>query len=204
VSALDFKSLKKDFRNSVLKKTLGLVQSDVQNFSQSISQSIVQFLTNQLFVSELTQKKIWAAFLPLKSEPQIDFKAIQETFSDKIEFVFPQVEGQNLAFFSQVNQWKMSSLGVQEPANGQKVSLNTISGFFIPAVAFHTQGYRLGRGLGFYDRALESFHGLKIGVSYQNNILNDVPFEDHDICMDYIITNKQILKIQKNIEIGDI
>lgn len=61
---------------------------------------------------------------------------------------------------------------------------------FIPAVAFDSQGYRLGFGGGYYDRFLASSEclGLTIGLAYDFQILPNLPVEPWDFPVDIIIT----------------
>jgi 5-formyltetrahydrofolate cyclo-ligase len=64
----------------------------------------------------------------------------------------------------------------------------------IPGIGFSEQGGRLGRGKGFYDKYLENFKGLKIGVTYEALIAPTVPMDVHDRYMDWIVTEKGIRK----------
>lgn len=175
------KSLKKDLRNSILIKTRKHSDADLRLLSDKVFANISKFLK--------TQPGLWGAYKPLPLEPQISFG------SDKC---FPKVVGDHLQFFKDVTQWSTSNLSVQEPVDGTPVSLDQICGVFIPAVAFHQDGQRLGRGKGYYDKTLAQFQGLKVGISFQFNILNDVPVAEHDIAMDYIITDEQIIQIQSS------
>jgi 5-formyltetrahydrofolate cyclo-ligase len=54
----------------------------------------------------------------------------------------------------------------------------------VPGMAFDTQGYRLGRGGGFYDRFLTGFSGVSVGLA--SRLLEAVPTEAHDMRVDYI------------------
>mgnify|MGYP000182346944 CR=1 FL=1 len=63
----------------------------------------------------------------------------------------------------------------------------------VPALAFDTAGIRLGRGGGYYDRYLANYKGMTLGVSF--NHVDELPKEDHDIAINYIIKNKEVLKV---------
>jgi len=52
----------------------------------------------------------------------------------------------------------------------------------------------LGRGKGFYDRYLENFHGLKIGICLEVQIDESLPVEPHDVLLDYIVTEKRLIR----------
>ena len=57
----------------------------------------------------------------------------------------------------------------------------------IPGIAFTIQGSRLGQGSGYYDKYLKNYNGKKIGICFNEQVLPDLPCEEHDIQMDYII-----------------
>ncbi len=59
----------------------------------------------------------------------------------------------------------------------------------IPGVAFNSEGNRLGRGKGFYDKFLAGFDGYKIGICFDFQLINSIPTEDFDIKMDQIISD---------------
>lgn len=64
---------------------------------------------------------------------------------------------------------------------------------FVPGLAFSKAGERLGHGLGYYDRFLGNCQNLlKIGVCYHEAFLEDIPAEEHDVTMDYVLTEKGI------------
>lgn len=185
------KSLKKDLRTSVIAEILSQSESERRLLSERIQSRLSLFL----------QKKpgLWGAFKPLTSEPQINFDLLDSS----IECCYPKVAGNKLEFYTQVNQWSRSSLQIEEPANGLRVELSDLVGIFVPALAFHANGQRLGRGLGFYDRILADFKGLKVGISFQFNILDSVPTESHDVGMDFIVTDEQVIQPPKGTFTGD-
>ena len=65
--------------------------------------------------------------------------------------------------------------------------------WLVPGIAFDRSGNRLGRGKGFYDRLLEGADGVKIGVAYDCQIADAIPSDIHDVSMDYVVTESQII-----------
>ena len=59
--------------------------------------------------------------------------------------------------------------------------------FIIPCVAVSKDLKRLGYGKGYYDRYLEDYSGLKIGIVYEDSIL-DIDMDYHDLKLDIIFT----------------
>ncbi len=66
----------------------------------------------------------------------------------------------------------------------------------IPGLAFDHKGVRLGYGAGYYDRFLARYpQAVKIGVAYDFQYVDSLPREEHDVCMDVIVTPSQIIKV---------
>lgn len=78
------------------------------------------------------------------------------------------------------------------------VDPKTIELAICPGIAFDASGNRLGFGKGYFDRllALLPEQCIKIGLAYNEQIVHEVPHEPHDIRMDMVITDKEIVEIQ--------
>jgi len=64
-----------------------------------------------------------------------------------------------------------------------------LSACFAPLLAFDGSGRRLGNGKGFYDRFLEGYPGLKVGVGFEWQFsLTPLPHEAHDQPLDLAVT----------------
>lgn len=68
-----------------------------------------------------------------------------------------------------------------------------VNAWLIPGVAFTRDGRRLGRGAGFYDRLLAGADGVKIGVANDCQIVETMPVSPHDIRMDMLVTESQVI-----------
>ncbi len=60
----------------------------------------------------------------------------------------------------------------------------------IPGMAFTTDGKRLGRGKGYYDRLLPQLKCPLIGLAFPFQIVEDIPCEAHDHRLDNVIFTK--------------
>ncbi len=65
----------------------------------------------------------------------------------------------------------------------------------VPGVAFTVQGDRLGMGGGYYDRFLKQINPdtPTVALSFETQILEDIPLEDNDMAVDYIITENRVI-----------
>ncbi|MBF0318128.1 MAG: 5-formyltetrahydrofolate cyclo-ligase [Nitrospirae bacterium] len=91
-------------------------------------------------------------------------------------------------------------MNIPEPdvSQSRRIDTERLSRFDLivtPGVAFDVYGGRLGYGGGFYDRLLSSMHRkpLLIALAYVQQIVNDVPMQAHDMRVDMIITDADII-----------
>lgn len=72
----------------------------------------------------------------------------------------------------------------------------------VPGVAFTVQGHRLGLGGGYYDRFLSKLNPkiLSIALSFEIQILNEIPLDEKDMAVDYIITEKRVIPARSAVE----
>lgn len=80
--------------------------------------------------------------------------------------------------------------GILEPRDAPQDSglLGSLDGVFVPAIAVDDQGFRLGQGAGFYDRALAGCAAPTVAVVYASEIM-PVPHEPHDVMLDIIMSD---------------
>jgi 5-formyltetrahydrofolate cyclo-ligase len=113
-----------------------------------------------------------------------------------------QRAGTDRPAFSELFRWQdltPNSLGILEPDRESLRLLSTASIplFFIPGVGFDEDGRRIGLGLGYYDQALSeaSPRALRVGLSFEIQIVDHVPVADHDLPMDIIVTENRVIEI---------
>ena len=154
------------------------------------SQIEFQFLT-QLKEFFHNKKGYWGAFFPMPSEPQIldHLRTL-----DQIQWTFPKAEGSILTFHEDIH-FEQNAMGYHQPVSQISIPLNNIEGFLIPGLAFQPSGFRLGRGKGFYDRTLAKTPGTRVGVCFDFQIQEEIgPVENHDLKMDFILTNHRTFR----------
>ena len=65
----------------------------------------------------------------------------------------------------------------------------------LPGSVFDERGGRFGYGGGYYDRFLESNpKATRIGLAFELQTVTEAPVQSHDEMLDYIITEKRIIK----------
>ena len=87
---------------------------------------------------------------------------------------------------------------IREPAVAcPELALAGFDLVLVPGVAFDPRGRRLGKGRGYYDQMLAEVRGTKCGVAFDEQFVNEVPVEAHDICMDCILTPTRWVEVGK-------
>jgi len=85
--------------------------------------------------------------------------------------------------------------GVSEPLDScPEIPLDQFDLILVPGVAFDERGNRLGRGRGFYDRILSKASGIKCGVAYDFQLLEEVPVQGHDMQVNFIFTPSRYVR----------
>jgi len=83
--------------------------------------------------------------------------------------------------------------GIPEPISGE--GTKDLDLIIIPGTAFDKKGGRLGMGKGYYDRFLSKHKDvLRIGLAFDEQILESVPQKPYDEIVDIIITDKEIIR----------
>jgi 5-formyltetrahydrofolate cyclo-ligase len=130
-----------------------------------------------------------AAFAALPGEPML--LDLLTDFPDR-RWVLPRVDSDTMRFhLADAATLSPGSFGIQEPPQDSPVCpTGEIDLFLCPGMAFSIQGARLGRGKGYYDRALAgaSPEATKVGVCFSEQFMAELPSEPHDLPMDFLAT----------------
>src|SRR6201995_2749238 len=90
--------------------------------------------------------------------------------------------------------------GVREPIAGKPCPVKFIGLVIVPGLGFSENGYRIGRGMGFYDRFLAQadFLGLSCGLAFNQQVIEDIPVLDHDMPLSMLVTDQGISRFASN------
>ncbi len=177
---------KQKIRQDLLLRRSHLNEGDKNLFDHRI-QSFCRALLEEY------RPSIAAGYRSLKHEASLDGLF----FSENQKWAFPVVTKNHLTFrlAESFHSFDVGSFGVLEPSSDcLEIPLENCPLVFVPGVAFDGRGKRLGMGKGYYDKALSSYSGVKVGVCYKLQILEEsLPHEAHDVEMDFIVTEDFIL-----------
>ena len=76
--------------------------------------------------------------------------------------------------------------------------MSGIDVMIVPALHIDQEGYRLGQGGGYYDRALEYLPGWKIGLVHPGELTSEsLPREAHDMALDAAATPSIVVRFKR-------
>ena len=87
-----------------------------------------------------------------------------------------------------------------EPREDKKVILPQI--MVVPILMFDRHLYRLGYGGGYYDKSIRNLKSyfknagksfITIGLAHSSQEAETLPYESHDMSLDFIVTEKELL-----------
>lgn len=88
------------------------------------------------------------------------------------------------------------SFGISEPGEDcPLIQREDIDLTLVPAVCYDRRGFRLGFGGGYYDRWLENFSGVTVGLCREAVLQDRVPTEAHDAKVDILLTEGESLSL---------
>ena len=131
------------------------------------------FEIDDLEILELLEKKNYKISLPaIKKNNQMDFFK-----------------------WSKVDPLKINKYGIPEPTSSTIFYPDIL---LVPLVGYDDDLNRLGYGGGFYDRYIEKVEKnkkiIKIGLAFSYQKLKIIPINKHDKKLNFVITEKEILK----------
>ena len=179
---------KKEIRREVKQAVLALSAAEREAQSQRVCEQI------KVLIAEHKPATV-ALFSPLPDEVDVttlitslDCRVVLPRVGDKADGT-PEME-----FYDYVSQAMASgAYGIIEPQSGEPCRAEEIDLMVVPGVAFSSDGCRLGRGKGYYDRYLsrEGFRACCIGVCYDCQLREDIPAEPHDKRVEKVVVGKR-------------
>jgi len=139
-------------------------------------------------------------FVPLRDEPDLA-SLMAEALSAGRRVALPAFlpeAGAYVARWIQVPDRDLVAgrFGVREPGpECPEASLAALDLALVPGLGFTRNGLRLGRGGGFYDRLLRNTPAVRCGVCREEQLLDRLPAEPHDVRLQIVVTPSAVHRI---------
>lgn len=184
---------KADLRKNLKSRLASLSDQDYLERSLKVS-VLLKHLLNDLHV--IQQHLVIGVFAPIEKEPKwfLDMEGELEKLT-----AYPAYATDRMVFRkAQKSELEIAQdfgVGILGPNESAKEVTPKI--VIVPGLGFTSNGKRLGRGKGFYDKYLEDSTVIKIGIGFEMQIEQDIPTDPHDVKMDFVVTDQKIYKINR-------
>ena len=182
------------------------IRDDIANTISTLSASEIDEKTNaiesRLFeFANFLESKIALLYVNGNLEVQTD-SIIQKAYSYSKLVVLPAFDPESFKMkLMKVDALKQELIpgprGIVEPdaSKCKEVPMDRIDIAIIPGLAFDEKGGRIGSGAGYYDRLIPrlAITTRKVALTFEEQIVAQVPMESHDRHVDIIITDKRII-----------
>jgi len=178
---------KKSLRNLFLEKRDNTSFDLMKIASQKIQKKLKK-------ISSFRNAQRIGVYYPIGSEI-LTQDIIQELLSNGQEVFLPKVVGKKMEFrkIADFSSLEKGSFDIMEPKDDCKIN-NNLDVILVPTVGISPTGVRLGYGYGFYDRFLAEHKTTTISLTLEKQIVKNIPKLEHDILIDWIVTEDRIFE----------
>ena len=185
----DLQLEKNKIRQEILKTRNNLSTEEVEKKSDLIIQNLEKFIKNAENIM---------IFMDMKNEVRIT--KLMELYPEKSFFIPKITDSKNREM--KINRYEENELvlhkfGYYESSSSDFYNENILDIVIVPAVVFDLEKNRIGFGGGYYDTFLKKIRGgnkkvLFIGICYDFQIIEKVPAEEHDVVLDFVVSESRI------------
>jgi 5-formyltetrahydrofolate cyclo-ligase len=134
------------------------------------------------------------------------FPLIEETLRLGKRIILPRVDTKNkelrLYEIKDLSEVSPGYMAIPEPTvpEERERDINEVTLAVMPGAAFDHTGSRLGYGGGYYDKLLSRLRRRipLIALAYEEQIVDALPSEPHDIKVHLIVTDKRVIDCRKH------
>ena len=148
---------------------------------------------------EIQNTKVIASYLSYGDEPSTEDLNRKILELGKV-LLLPRISGKDLEWV----QWTgdqtvlVEKRKIFEPKGEVFTQLEKVEVIIVPALRIDRNGYRLGQGGGYYDRALTKISAFSIGLIHPDEISSeDLPREEWDIPLNAAATPDLVLRFTR-------
>lgn len=186
---------KKEIRQNMILQRNQLSKESVQENSNSIIEKLHPYI-----------QKAENTMIFMNMGNEVEITRLITLYPDKKFYIPKTFPDRNMKInLYNKNELVLHKFGYYESSSDVFYDENILDLIIVPATAFDYSKNRIGFGGGYYDTFLSKviFNNqtnrknrnkpLIIGVCYDFQLIDYIPSEDHDIKMDYIVTEKNIV-----------
>ena len=186
--------VKNKIRKSLLEQGLTLSSQSIDQLNTQVQKNIIESLN-------LSKMKNVLLYFPYKQEIKTNLLH-QELLKYSHNIYMPKIFPENVMkfnLFTSEYSLTKNKYGITEVDNEEYLEPHLFDAMFIPFVGVDINGFRIGYGGGYFDRALSSLMDsnhrkpLIIGLGYDYQILSKNLAEPHDFRYHKVVTESRML-----------
>ena len=143
----------------------------------------------------------------VNKDTEVDTRVlIRNALGQEKRVLIPVVKkGEVDLFFSEIKdlgkELAPGTFGILEPKQEfvRPVSLDEVDVIFVPGIVWDREGYRLGWGRGYFDRAIKKLppHVRSAGLAFNLQLITRVPRDQFDVPVDMVVTESRVIRCHK-------
>ena len=163
-------------------------------------QKSFEVLQRLIEIPDLDPLDTWLVYVSHASEVVTE-SLIEQRLTNGYRTAVPWCESDRLKLFllESMSELSPGTHGIREPLpslrsdSRKQVSIEDVQTVLLPGIAFDERGGRLGQGRGYYDKLLSTSDSRirLIGLAFDCQIVEAVPCDQHDIRLNYVVTETQ-------------
>lgn len=181
---------KSEIRIDFKRKRAELSKELVNEISKEISKNLI----NTNLFKNATSVML---YIPLGNEADTE-DLIKKAFNEGKTVAFPVTSPVNFEitpYYADKNTvFEKGTFNVSEPQNTKPANVENFDLVVVPGIAFDKKGGRIGFGKGCYDKLLKNYKGIKVGFCYDFQVADELPADETDVKMNYIVTENGVIE----------
>lgn len=174
------------------RKKMKIIRDGLSSDARKMAESAINLTLTEFVLSN--EFKVIAGYYPIKSEVSV-LKALEECAS--LDICLPRIEHGEIVF----RRWKAGdpielNKYCYEPLESNTQLIPDL--IIMPCLAYDLEGNRLGYGAGYYDKVLKKYpKATTTVVAFSSQEIENLPIDEWDEKVDYIINDVAIKKISQ-------
>lgn len=185
---------------TALRKLYKSVRNSFNNYEKSLidEKIFTQFINSDLYKNSIS------LLIYVSSKGETDtFNIINYALANGKSVAVPYCEDEMMIFYNinSLDDLREGAFGIPEPDPKKCTAVCDFSDAvcIVPALSFDFFGNRLGYGGGYYDRFLSENSVITVGLCRERSLCPCLPSEEHDIAIDYILTENGLRNSKKEV-----
>lgn len=150
-------------------------------------------------IPQIDETDVLLTYVSSKDNEVDTWAVIQWAWHRGKQVLVPKTAPDRALTWHRITQWtdlERGPFGIFEPRADRTMARNVETlhaPVLVPGIAFTRTGFRIGYGAGYFDRFLQSYKGVFVGLAFDFQIIDAFPIAPHDVPMHQIVTESEVI-----------